>query len=241
MKSEKQSHWFSSSGGVVYHLRALISFNSLWKSHRIAVNTFLKEWQAFKLDSHSENFNKIILIGPSGGYSLSKTWLSQFKTLIAFEPDPLARFIFEKRMGLKPIWIKTPFDLEDENSFVTKEELKTPAVFCNVLGQLNFKNESLALENLIRFLEPRPFASYHDAWSGKKVRFQFPQESFLTRVPLKERIQIKTDQTHVELNEHLPLSWFEYYANKSKRDFRFRYWEWQLTGKKTHLIEGVSG
>src|SRR5438067_1928170 len=144
----------SYSGGTFYHLKAALYSHALWDSHRQGVARFLKEW--------SPKEKVLVLIGPSAGYSLPTDFLSQFESIIAYEPDPVARLIFERRTGLKPRW---------KGHYLLEENLPGGAVLIsNLLGQLEIDVAEFK-PRLLRQLSGREFASYHDIFSGTKVDF----------------------------------------------------------------------
>ncbi|NDG85242.1 MAG: hypothetical protein EBX52_09445, partial [Proteobacteria bacterium] len=70
------------SGGVFYHLRALRYRKAYWDQHHNGVRKFLEEWNPAS--------KKLLLVGPSAGYSLPSDWLARFDSIEAFEPDPVA-------------------------------------------------------------------------------------------------------------------------------------------------------
>ena len=92
----------SRSGGIPYHLKALRFKNSHWGSHEDGVRRFLDSW--------NPKSRHLLLIGPSGGYSLPRGWLDRFETVSAFDPDLLARVIIEKLLGRSVSWLGTRFE-----------------------------------------------------------------------------------------------------------------------------------
>jgi hypothetical protein len=227
---------FHHSGGAIYHWRALKNVRKLWSPHREQTRAFLDEW-----NPKSES---ITLIGPSGGYSLPKAWLKKFKSITAFEPDPIARKIFEWRTGTKPHWIKTPFRFEDLRNGSLTLSPKSAVLFCNLLGQLDFDEEAglLAQEELCKLTESHELASYHDVLSGNDFRFEWtsPMDG---DEPIRVKYEMEALDGYFNANEGITeLDLHVHPAAFLFQDqdlFRYQYWEWQITKKQTQVIEGA--
>ncbi len=237
LKMELFPSLFHESGGVIYHWRALLNqrLKKLWAPHLEQTHAFLEEW--------NPKANSIYLIGPSGGYSLPKTWLKKFKTIIAFEPDPIARKIFEIRTGTKPQWIKTHFDFNSVQEGKTKFTAGSAILFCNVLGQIHFDEHAglLAQEVLCKLSESHPLASYHDILSGDHFRFEWssPMDA---DTPVRVKYEIEAldpyfgaNQGVTELDLHVHPAAYLF----QEEHFLYQYWEWQITPTQTQVIEGV--
>src|SRR5262245_55213637 len=84
------------TGGLIYHARALRFSAKRWAPFRREVATWLEGWQPRE--------RALLLVGPSGGYSLSEEFLRRFETVSAIDPDPLSRYIFSLRLGVAPQW-----------------------------------------------------------------------------------------------------------------------------------------
>jgi hypothetical protein len=223
-----------SSGGWIYHLRALRNggkrSDSLWAQHRERVESFLKLWNPSR--------KTLVLVGPSGGYSLPKVFLEGFEQVIAVEPDPLARIIFQKRFGLKNIrWVKVAFPFQNPESFTKEIPVDSSILFCNLLGQLNFRRTSEIKKKLSAFLAPFRWASFHDALSGENLEFDTElaqQERQATLSQMKTWIYPKVSGGTLEVNAHQAPDLFS-----AGPQTKFYYWQWRINSKRTHLIEGV--
>jgi hypothetical protein len=79
---------FRPSGGLLYHLRALRS-RARWRGFANDLERWLFAWR--------KPGGKLILIGPSAGYTLSTEWLRGFKEIHAYDIDPLAAWFFSLR------------------------------------------------------------------------------------------------------------------------------------------------
>lgn len=218
----------STSGGIVYHLRALRYGSQEWVHHRNSVFNFLEQW----IESQKRPRTRtLVIVGSSGGYSLSEAILHSFDELVIYEPDFLARMIFQFRFRKVPVkitWIKSKYDF--------KSPLPEGAIlFCNLLGQIEIKNFKEFKADLHRVLTGREWASFHDALSGEHIRFRVPSFAHAKIDATQIQSWIQTRHTRpVQAIAHLAPDLFE------DGDFhRFFYWDWRITAKRTHLIEGV--
>ncbi len=212
-------------GGLVYHYRAWRYSKKLWGEHKNQVSQFLELWNPPR--------KTLVLIGPSGGYSLPLEWIGQFEKVVALEPDPVARWIFEMRFKRKPLWLK---DFREIQRF---ENESYCILFCNLLGQINLETTTGIGFLLKQLVSGRPWASYHDIFSGPAFSFEHPIQSpygKLTIEEIKNKISVKQHAGVVELNDHATLHSFE----PTDRE-KFLYWSWALTPNQTQLIEGVLG
>ncbi len=218
------------SGGFFYHLRAYRFKEQYWSDHLAGVNGFLKSW--------NPRAKSLILIGPSAGYSLPTEWLSRFDSLTAFEPDRIARMLFERRHGVRPKWVRKKFPFGSADPFgVLDAHADSAILFCNILGQLEFPNLGKMSQTLQHRMKNREWASYHDALSGHKIEFDLedakPKRSTLHE--MKKWVYVKNPKaSEVVVNSHQAPELF-----KKWDGLQFRYWQWRLTPENTHLIEGV--
>ncbi len=227
---------FHYSGGVVYHWRALFHHQRIWRNHLAQVSAFLKEW--------NPQADSLYLIGPSGGYSLPSDWLKKFKTITAFEPDALARKIFELRTGIKPHWITQPFQFAAlQTGEITFTE-NSAILFCNLLGQMDFDETAglLAQEELCKLAQTHALASYHDVLSGDHFRFEWTSpmdgdQAIRVKYEMEALDPYFTPEEGItELDLHVHPANFLF---QDPELFRYQYWEWQITSKQTQVIEGV--
>jgi hypothetical protein len=217
------------SGGIFYHLRALRFKNKLWNGHLAATAEFLSKW-----DPKSKS---ILLIGPSGGYSIPRGWLKRFDQILAYEPDPVARFIFEGRHGVKPHWIRKRFPFRSSDPFRNVPGPVGAVLFCNILGQIVIPQPRKFASNLRKGLEGREWASYHDALSGGLIEFDLeevrPERASIHQ--MKGWVWVRDrSRKLVEVNAHTAPEIFEGWKGLS-----FSYWQWKIVPDYTHLIEGV--
>ena len=223
----------SQSGWIVYHLRAYRfakKKDSLWASHQNGVRKFLDAWNPAE--------KNIVIIGPSGGYSLPKEFLERFENIIAIEPDALARIIFEKRFGLRPEWIKSGISFQNLESFKKIIPRDSAVLFSNILGQVPLPRISEMKKELKRVLENHSWASYHDAMSGEQLQFDAELAKPFKKASLAEMKQMiypmVSRASSLIVNAHEAADLFP-----ADEKLKFRYWQWRLTPRRAHLIEGV--
>jgi hypothetical protein len=238
----------SFSGGIFYHLKAAVYSKRLWDSHRDQVDHFLQAWFRH-LEGENKNFKAdeefLILVGPSGGYSLPENFLKKFKKVIAYEPDQMARRIFEKRFGIFPEWSNEIFD---PATTVFPNGL---ILFCNVLGQLKIESVPAFKSQLEKNLYGRKWASYHDAFSvqcskSQRVHFKIPSLAGESLPKIHERMMqdwLQVSQWGIRLgkNKKHNLTILDHEARQffTDKGIEYFYWMWKITPAQTHLIEGT--
>jgi hypothetical protein len=175
-------HWLHPSGGLRYHLRAARYRNTLWREYIQRVQQWLSSW--------SPGEGSLLLVGPSGGYSLEPTFLTRFRRIEALDPDPLAERIFRARFhktlgqahtrlhwNRSDVFSPSPdgFQIARFAEFLQRDVPRETAVlFSNFLGQMYLLDpkdsygESLQqwLHALPSVLSGRSWGSYHDRFSG---------------------------------------------------------------------------
>jgi hypothetical protein len=199
---------FRASGGLKYHWRAWRQ-RSQWSSFRQEIEKWLEDW--------SFDSDELILIGPSGGYTLPTGWLRGFKTVYAFDADPLAPFFFKRQHpGVNVIferrelfWVDGRYTAQNLLP-ILRQHPGAAVLMSNVLGQLLLEHpvsepawEHFLMELRGR-LEREPWASYHDLYTHEKG----------------------------EVIDHL-------LDGKWKAGLETRQFRWPLTRASQHLIEGV--
>lgn len=227
---------FHHSGGLVYHWRALLNHRKLWAPHLQQTERFLAEW--------APQSSSLVLIGPSGGYSIPTPWLKKFKKITAIEPDAVARKIFEWRTGTKPNWINEPFSFEALSKGEITFNKGVAVLFCNLLGQMDFDEHAglIAQEELLKLSITNEFASYHDILSGDDFRFEWVSPVHGDQL-VREKYTVEALDPYFSPNEGVKeLDLHVHPANFLFQDevpFLYQYWEWQITQKQTQVIEGV--
>lgn len=164
----KFSNVFNSSGGLFYHYSAFKYRNTIWKSYIQQVDLWLRTW--------NQQREHLIIIGPSGGYSLPDSFLTQFKSVTLLDPDPLAPLSFKLTHKTPVAWLQENW-LNDGLEGLQKEILSRKTthsfLFCNILGQLPYimpsskKVGSYNLKDFFTSISQCSWASYHDLFSFK--------------------------------------------------------------------------
>ena len=217
----------SRSGGIPYHLKAMLYRKSRWGVHERETAAFLERWNPPE--------KELLLIGPSGGYSLPRAWLGHFDRVLAYEPDLLARKIFERRHGVKPLWLGRYFPFGKPGAF---QPFGASAVlFSNLLGQIEIRNVRKFGNWLSEELKERNWASFHDALSGYGIDFDTEdagRERTLLPV-LKKWVHVRNPGVgRIEVLAHDAPDLFANFM-----DLQYSYWQWTLTPEHTFLTEGV--
>lgn len=228
----------NAAGGLYYHARA-VRYGRKWMPFVEQVGAWLRSW-----DCPREG---LLLVSPSGGYSLPDEWLSQFKQVIAFDVDPLARIVFERRHprskvtwhnlncfpfeGGKIDWARLIHQFNRQPSY--------SVLFCNVLGQL----EALAghaseintipksLMEIRHRLQERNWASYHDRFSSPyEPDMEGLTDNHLPDALLRESAYAWANPPRVE--DHL--------TGQLGAGLPCHYMTWQRVPGYWHLIEACS-
>jgi hypothetical protein len=248
----------SYSGGLLYHWRARRHAGGLWTSHREGVRHWLEAWRP--------RARHLVLIGPSGGYSLPAEWLARFETITVVDPDPVARLLWRfnwrpagrsspgtpKLFPHSPVRTLSRSDLlagggaagarvgSEDGWRPLREFVATrpdhAILFCNVLGQLEFLLERSDAE------ARNYFKGMENALAGSEWG------SYHDRVsgPLAPHGAPRSDRalTNEELLARFsPGGKDAVLADHSTGQLApacpRTYWVWELTPGRYHLIEGI--
>lgn len=148
----------STSGGLVYHWRALRHRRRLWQRFRATLAGWLDGWRP--------PTRRLLLIGPSAGHTLDLRWLARFDRLCAIEPDPLARCWLARRTGRRLVFSSSdPLAEDPPLDSIAREFPDTAVLFCNLLGQLGPPGGGGWHPHLARALGAAHWASFHDVAS----------------------------------------------------------------------------
>ena len=231
------------TGGLFYFIRAYRYKKKLWKSYLDQV--------AKKIQNDFQESKKIILVGPSAGFSFSKKWIKQFEEVICVDIDPFACLLFKMRFESEKIkWVRKNLFFDSKGKEIGRgffdflEKHPNHAVlFCNFLGQMKLlisdsEAESLKLKkffmNLPSQMTKRTWASFHDKLSGElkpNEKVQYKTTQLLGEQACAKIFYQKS--ANGELISHqvdLPL------------DFLFThvtYFSWEISPGVYHLIEYV--
>lgn len=225
---------FGRTGGVGYHLAALVYARGLWAPFRSLISSELaRRISDDPLKTH------LVIIGSSGGYSLEPEFLARFGTVTAVDIDPLAGAIFRRRAGRSVNFIRQDFFSEltrsdwDLERWLGTTEHPPLFLFSNLLGQLEYLFEGAELEEVSRGLakamRSSRWISYHDQLSipGRSVREPLRAKK---RLFTEEIVQHFFSGT-VEVEEHEIRGW----VDEAKGEYA--YLPWRLTSDQTQIIE----
>ena len=231
---------FRPSGGMLYHLRALRT-GRLWAPFRSQLATWLAEWTIPR--DHA-----LILIGASGGYTLSADWLAHFPRIHVYDLDPLAPLFFKLRFfrnrkirhatsfqSVDMFWRGGRLSLDPVKESLARHP-NASWLFCNILGQIplegaikpeEWQTYLCALRDLLR---GQRWASYHDVYTLEPLAREHHAHVF-------DKYRRTSDITK---SLHLPLEVVDHDLKGIwSEGFTPRTFAWSLTGKSLHVIEGV--
>lgn len=159
------------TGGLAWHLRALVARHWLWAPFRAQLEAWLIGW--------SPPTRMLLLVGPSAGWCLPDNFLTRFDHLHAVDIDPAAEPLFRllhggalRRAGADLSWSRMDFFADPAGVLAAHPE--AAVLFCNVAGQrcvqvrdpLAVEAEMAALQGLLR---GRDWASFHDLLSARTL------------------------------------------------------------------------
>jgi hypothetical protein len=244
---------FNRGGGVNYHLRARHYAKKLWEPFRWALGEWLLAW-------HPPEKN-LVLVGPSAGYNLQPFLFERFERVIVLEPDPVARWLFQRRLARAPLQPRPRVEPIGEDHFVHHPERLLPLLernqpcallFSNVVGQLSALLDRETPDEQIQIvrravreaLAGRSWASFHDRVSGPLP----PNVEGMVRAPRRwsdEEVLARAYDSSpgplggervgaaIELVDHYTEGFFP-------EALPHAYFRWELGPGVYHLIEAVA-
>jgi hypothetical protein len=170
--------WLNPAGGLRYHLRGFRYARRLWSPFRFALAEWLYGWQPPE--------KRLVLVGPSAGYCLEPFTLERFDEIICLEPDPIARFLFERRLRRAPLEHRPRLRFETRDLILgdaarfgefLAAQGSSAVLFSNFLGQLRvllgLAGPDPRLETvkgaIVTALDGHSWASFHDRLSGALI------------------------------------------------------------------------
>ncbi|MFZ5889943.1 MAG: hypothetical protein ACOY0T_02655 [Myxococcota bacterium] len=237
------------AGGLRYHLRALRYSRKLWQPFRWAVGEWLLGWQPPEAT--------LVLVGPSAGYNLQPFLFERFERVIALEPDPVARYLFKRRLAKAPLEKRPSLEMIEDDHLLQHPERLAALVrerdacvlFSNVIGQISVllgsdhaEQEPFAKvrSTIAELCVGRSFASFHDRFSGSLRPSLEGMLGADVRVSDGELLEAlfgvagsdSETQKPSELIDHLSAGFFP-------EDLPHAYFVWELEPGAYHIIEGV--
>ncbi|GAA5170033.1 hypothetical protein [Viridibacterium curvum] len=158
-----RDHWLHESGGLVWHWRALRHRQSLWSPFCHTVAGWLDTWAAPR--------DKLLIIGPSAGYTLGADWLHSWGEVAACEPDPFARWLLQRRMARHIHFHRINVFAPGGLRMLVQAFPHHALLFSNVLGQCAPRDATAArwYADLHAALRGHHWASYHDVASSNRA------------------------------------------------------------------------
>lgn len=238
------------AGGLRYHWRAFRHAGRLWQPYRWALGEWLLGWEPPE--------RTLIVVGPSGGYAVQPFLFERFERLICLEPDPLARYVFRRRLA------RAPLERHPRLEFITDDRLvhhperlvelaeglpDAAILFTNVIGQLRVLLPATSADDpglarirsaIATVIAGRSWASFHDRVSGR-LRPEFNQPLTADgRLSDEEVLSVLYGQDAdtpggfegLELLDHLTAGFFP-------EELPYGYFVWELEASWYHVIEGV--
>jgi hypothetical protein len=237
---------FNPAGGVNYHLRAHRYARRLWEPFRWSLGEWLLGWHPPELT--------LVLVGPSAGYNLQPFLFERFEHVVVLEPDPVARWLFRRRLARAPLDPRPRLEFVSEDHLVQHPERLLPLLervgdpallFSNVLGQVmtllevdELETRGLAIRRAVRAaIAGRSYASFHDRLSGPLA----PEVQGVVRSARRWSDAEALEHAYaapageapvIELTDHQTEGFFP-------EDQPHAYLRWELEPGAHHLIEAV--
>lgn len=249
---------FGRSGGVGYHLAAAVYARGLWAPFRAAISVELER----RIAGFDRASMHLVVIGSSGGYSLEPAFLRGFGAVTVVDIDPLAGFIFRRRVGRggrlggRVSFVRQDFFAELERAewdlarwwgVVLGEPSAKGApvfLFSNLLGQLQYLFEGQRFkevsQGLAKAIQDVNWISYHDRLS---VAGEAGSESSGITAPLSAERRLSPE----EIARHFfPPRSGDVSLEAEEHEIggwvdtvkgEFTYLPWRLTTQGTQIIE----
>lgn len=168
--------WLNDAGGLRYHVRGFRYAESLWQPFRFALAEWLYGWEPPE--------KRLVIVGPSAGWCTQPFFFERFEEVIGLEPDPVAHFLFRRRLARAPLEARPRLTFLTEDHLLgdperlvrlVEREGDVAILFSNVLGQLRVLIGADAPDDprlarirdaVTRAIAGRSWASFHDRLSG---------------------------------------------------------------------------
>ncbi len=169
--------WLNDAGGLRYHVRGYRYAETLWQPYRFALAEWLYEWEPPE--------KRLVVVGPSGGWCIQPFFFERFSEVVCLEPDPIAHWVFRRRLARAPLESRPALRFEREDHLLgdpsrlvalLEREGDVAVLFSNVLGQLPALLPDLGAADDPRLVAiraavaeataSRSWASFHDRVSG---------------------------------------------------------------------------
>jgi hypothetical protein len=240
--------WLNPAGGLRYHVRGYRLSETLWAPFRFALAEWLYGW--------APREKKLVIVGPSAGWCVQPFFFERFDEVVCLEPDPLAHFLFRRRLSRAPLEHRPRlrFDVDDHllagpDALARRLDAEGDAavLFSNVLGQVRVllgatepSDARLAgvRKTVHAAIRGRSWASFHDRVSGEL------EPALEGRLDADRRLSDEEVQDHFyaavmpdgssvpPLRDHLTAGYFP-------EERPHAYFSWPLLPGVFHLIEAT--
>lgn len=245
--------WLNEAGGLRYHWRGFRYADNLWSPFRFALAEWLYAWEPPE--------KKLVVVGASGGWCVQPFFFERFTDVLCLEPDPVAHFVFRRRLASAPLEARPKLRFEARDHVLADPtalvrlldaEGDTAVLFTNILGQLRVLLGADALDDarltavrdaVHAATRSRSWASFHDRVSGvlepqldapARAATRLTDADVVRRFfPAVEASAARADGSG-ELLDHLTAGFFP-------EDRPHAYFSWQLMPGVFHLIEATCG
>lgn len=240
--------WLNPAGGLRYHVRGYRLSETLWAPFRFALAEWLYGWEPRE--------KKLVIVGPSAGWCVQPFFFERFEEVLCLEPDPVAHFLFRRRLSKAPLEPRPRLRFDSEDRLLADPnalarlldtEGEAAVLFSNVLGQvrvlLGASDTSDARLSNVRgavhaAIRGRSWASFHDRVSGELepvLEGRFDSDRRLSDDELREHFYaaaLPNGAPPPPLLDHLTAGFFP-------ADRPHAYFNWPLLPGVFHLIEAT--
>lgn len=234
------------AGGLRYHYNAWRFRHTLWRPYTNEVAQLLQQW--------APQNAQLVVIGPSAGWHLPTAFLSQFETVVAIEPDPLARWLLRRRFPMVHWQFhhddyftpQHPLGWSDNTARLFSDFPDAALLFAHFLGQMvglhplavaaEEQGEVIATpvynhwkQKLNEQLQHRTWASFHDRLSGLQP-------------PCAQQRQGETELSLPDLQAHFwptQPQFYDHLTGQIGAHLPHQYRIWQRKPKVWHVIAVV--
>ncbi|MFT3735858.1 MAG: hypothetical protein QM776_12670 [Rhodocyclaceae bacterium] len=230
-----RDHWLHDSGGLVWHWRALRHRRSLWAPFCNTVAGWLDAWTAPR--------DKLLIIGPSAGYTLNADWLRNWPEIAACEPDPLARWLLQRRMARTIRYERINVFARGGPGLLAQAFPRHAILFSNVLGQCAPRDADAArwYAELHAALRQHHWASYHDVASSSRAPDRTEAASGLEVTSLETALAQFWQGGELEITDHGTFGLGLAEPAKAESPLTERAFAvWRLRPDQHHLVEWLS-